>query len=111
MMPVVFGSIASAPVSAVSVDQEWAEDGDEGGAIVDSPEVPPKDDSERCSERDTDPDPDRVLSDGEHDRPDDYPDHGAEAGGLTEITGFVAVFRCFQVVVCHFFFCFFGGSR
>ena len=44
------------------MDQEGSEDGNEGGVIVDSPEVAPKDDPERCAERDADPDPDRVLS-------------------------------------------------
>lgn len=52
-----------------------------------------------------DRDPEGVLSDGEHDRPDDYPDSGTETAGHAEITGFVAVFRCFHVAVCHFFFC------
>ena len=52
----------------------------------------PKTNPERGTERDTDPDPDGILSDGEHDRPDDYPDGCTKTGGHSEITGFVAVF-------------------
>ena len=103
------GGVASAPVPAVAVDEEGAEAGDEGGVIVESHEVPPKDDPEHCAERDADPDPDRVLSDGEHDRPDDYPNGGTKTGGHTEISGFVAVFRCFHFLVRHFFLCFLGS--